>query len=227
MSQLTKDLWLWCMERNILPQTQHLPGALNIITDEESRTWSDRSEWKLSPIPFRKINHLMGPLSTDLFASRPSSQLQVFVSWKLDPVAVATDAWRTLPEKLYANPLWGLIGRVLCQLHSQELILVTSVQKAQAWYPMLLQMLVRIPLLIPQLPDTVQSVCLNNLLDIIPQFAMWVISSNNGKAATFLNQLQILSFNHRGTNPQGHTTPHLESGLTGVVNRIEIPFQAL
>lgn len=93
LSQLTKDLWLWCMERNILLQPQHLPGALNAIAEEESRTCSDKSEWKLSPIPFQKINHLLGPLSTDLFASRLSSQLPIFVSWKPDPLAVATDAF--------------------------------------------------------------------------------------------------------------------------------------
>ena len=49
LSQLTKDLWLWCMKRNILLQAQHLPGVLNTVPDEESRTWLDRSEWMLSP----------------------------------------------------------------------------------------------------------------------------------------------------------------------------------
>jgi len=163
------------MERNILLQAQYLPGVLNMIADEESRTWSDRSEWKLSPAIFQKINHLLGPLSTDLFASRLSSQLPRFVSWKPDPLAVATDAftqdWNTLPEKLYANPPWSMIGRVLSLVHSQgvlELVLVAPVWKAQAWYPMLLQMLVRVPILIPQLPNTIQSVCLNSRPDIIP-----------------------------------------------------------
>ena len=74
LSQLTKDLWLWCMERNILLQA-HLPGVLNSIADKESRTWSDRSEWRLSPALFQRINHQLGPLSTDLFASRLSAQL--------------------------------------------------------------------------------------------------------------------------------------------------------
>ena len=87
LSQLTKDLWLWCMKKNILLQAQHLPGVLNTVADEESRTWSDRSEWMLSPTIFQKINGLLGPLSTDLFASRLSSQLPVYVSWKPDPLA--------------------------------------------------------------------------------------------------------------------------------------------
>jgi len=38
LSLLTKDLWLWCMERKILLQAQHLLGVLNKIADEESRT---------------------------------------------------------------------------------------------------------------------------------------------------------------------------------------------
>jgi len=234
LSQLTKDLWLWCMERNILLQAQHLPGVLNTIADEESRTWSDRSEWRLSPILFQKINCLLGPLSTDLFASRLSSQLPVFVSWRPDPLAVATDAftqdWNTFPERLYANPPWGLIGRVLSLIQTQgvqELVLVAPVWKAQAWYPLLLQMLVRVPILIPQSPDTIQPVCQNNLPDIIPQLAVWVISANNVKAATFLRQQQT-SFSHHGeTSLTNHTTPHSVNGLAGVVNGIEIPFQVL
>ena len=119
LSQLTKDLWLWCMGRNFLLQVQHLTGALNSIADRELRTWSDRSEWKLNPILFQKINLLLGPLSTDLFASRLSTQLLSFVSWKPDPQAMAVDAftvdWGSIPGKLCANPPWNLVGRVLSQ----------------------------------------------------------------------------------------------------------------
>ena len=88
-----------------------------------------------------------------------------------------TEDWTSLPGKLYANPPWGLIGRVLSLIHSQglqELVLVASVWKAQAWYPLLLQMLVRPPILIPQSLDTIQQVCQNNLPDIISQLAEWV-----------------------------------------------------
>jgi len=36
--QQTKDLCLWCMKRNILLQAKYLPGVLNTIANEESRT---------------------------------------------------------------------------------------------------------------------------------------------------------------------------------------------
>ena len=74
--------------RNILLQAQHLPGALNSIADRESRTWSDRSEWKLSPALFQRSNMHLGPLSMDQFVSRLSAQLPAFISWKPDPLAI-------------------------------------------------------------------------------------------------------------------------------------------
>ena len=165
LSHLTKDLWLWCMERNILLQAQHLTRVLNSIANRESRIWSDRSEWKLSPDLIQNINHKLGPLSTDLLASRLSAQLPAFISWKLDPLAIATDVftvdWSTIPANPYANSPWSLVGRVLSQILDQkvhELILVAPVWKAQSWYPLLLQMLVREPLLIPQSPKAIQLV---------------------------------------------------------------------
>ena len=133
-------------------------------------------------------------------------------------------------RELYANPPWGLIGRILSLVYTQgvqELVLVAPVWKAQAWYPLLLQMLVRIPILIPQSPDTIQSVCQNNLPDIIPQLTVWVISANNVKTATFLRQQQTLSSHHGKTSPIHHRTPLSVNGQAGVVNGIEIPFHVL
>ena len=214
----------------ILLQAQHLPGALNSIADRESRIWSDRSEWKLNPLLFQKINQLLGPLSADLFASRLSTQLPNFVSWKPDPLAMAVDAftvdWSSIPGKLYVNPPWNLVGRVLSQVLNQrvqELVLVAPVWKAQSWYPMLLQLLVNKPLLIPQSPRSIQSVCQNRVPDIIPQLAMWVVSGIDAKVENFQTQLQTLSCPHGETSPHDHTIPPSINGLAGFVERDRNP----
>ena len=34
---LTRDLWMWCLERNIHIAPVHLPGVLNAIADTDSR----------------------------------------------------------------------------------------------------------------------------------------------------------------------------------------------
>lgn len=194
LSKLARNLWLYGTQREIysfkyiIYQGQWTPLEL--------RAHPDRSDWKLAPTIFQKIHHLLGPLSIDLFASCLSAQLPLYVSWKLDPLAMGTDAfsmdWFSLPGKIYANPPWGLIGRVLSRVHSQnvwEMVLVAPVWKAQAWYPLLLQMLVKEPLIIPQSQEMIQSVCQNRISDIIPQLAMHVhvdyIRGRCERAATF------------------------------------------
>ena len=44
---LTRKLWMWCLERNIHIQAQHLPGVMNLTADAELRVLRDRSDWKL------------------------------------------------------------------------------------------------------------------------------------------------------------------------------------
>jgi len=105
-TSLAKDLWIWCLEKNITLTAQHLPGRENSVANSESRVMKDRSDWRLNPAVFRKIQTTMGPLEVDLFASRLTSQLPKFFSWRPDPQAEATDAflqdWRNL--RGYANP---------------------------------------------------------------------------------------------------------------------------
>ena len=58
---LIKDLWMWCLEKNINITAQHLPGAQNFITDAESRPQTDRTDWKLNPCIFHKISEDFWP----------------------------------------------------------------------------------------------------------------------------------------------------------------------
>ena len=74
LTVISKNLWLWCLQRDISLIVEHLPGVQNAIADEESRVVKDRTHWKLNPEVFRRINRL-GPLAVDLFASRLTTQL--------------------------------------------------------------------------------------------------------------------------------------------------------
>ena len=77
----------------------------------------DRSDWMLCLEVFQTINHKLGPLEADLFASRLSTQLPSFVSWRPDPEAMATDAFTLdwVNMKAYANPPWSVVSRMLTQ----------------------------------------------------------------------------------------------------------------
>ena len=77
-----QKLWFWCMNRDITLVAEHLPGVLNTIADQESRVMRDRSDWMLNPRIFSKIQQKWGPLEVDMFASRLTTQLRRFFSWR-------------------------------------------------------------------------------------------------------------------------------------------------
>jgi len=60
---LTKTLWMWFLERNIHITAQHLPGTQNTIVDAESRAQIGKTDWKLSPLIFPRIQETFGPSS--------------------------------------------------------------------------------------------------------------------------------------------------------------------
>ena len=70
LTSLARSLWLWALQRDISLTAQHIPSVSNLAADTESRTMRDRTDWKLSPAVFNKINQIFGPLEVDLFASR-------------------------------------------------------------------------------------------------------------------------------------------------------------
>ena len=100
VTAITKNLWLWCLQRDISLIAEHLPGVQNTIADEESRMMKDRTDWKLNPEVFRQINRRLGPQTVDLFASRLTTQLPRFFSWRPDPEAEALNAFSQQWDKL-------------------------------------------------------------------------------------------------------------------------------
>ena len=97
---------MWALSKDIVLSAEYIPGTTNCMADTESRTLKDRTDWKLHPQVFGAINQSLRPLEVDLFASRLSTQLPRFFSWRPDPLAEATDAfnqqWGDL--KGYVNP---------------------------------------------------------------------------------------------------------------------------
>ena len=158
-THLVKDLWLWCLRQSISLKAQHLPGKENVIADRESRVMRDRSDWMLNPTVFHKLQSLQ-EMEIDLFASRLTSQLPQYFSWRPDPLAIATDAflqdWSNM--KAYANAPWNLIGRVLAKIQEHQntwMILITPLWTSQSWYPVLLDLLVDMPRLLPETEDLI------------------------------------------------------------------------
>ena len=189
LSSLAFDLWQWCLEQSITVEAHHLPGRLNIVADFESRARPDTSDWQLDPSIFQGINNKWGPFTIDLFASRLTAQLPRFVSWKPDPEAEAVDAFTLDWSQLrgYAFPPFALIGRCLRQVLRQsvsQLTIVTPAWETQPWYPLLLEMTVDNPILLPSFPGLLRQE--NELHPLVRlQLAEWLVSGVDMKVQQF------------------------------------------
>ena len=67
---IAKEIWQWCIDKQIWLTAAHVPGTKNVEADREFRVFSDNKEWMIRPDIFRKITDNWGEPSTDLFASR-------------------------------------------------------------------------------------------------------------------------------------------------------------
>lgn len=151
---IAKEIWLWCIERDIWLSAVHLPGSVNVEADKASRVFDDNTEWQLRPDLFQLIIDKLITPEIDLFASRLNNQIARYVSWHPDPGAVAVDAfsvdWST--EIIYAFPPFSLIGKVLQKFVNDkaEGILIVPNWPTQTWFPQMMQLLVTEPLTLPK-----------------------------------------------------------------------------
>ena len=168
-----------------------------------------------------------------MFASRLTTQLERFFSWRPDPDAEALDAfnqdWSTIQGRGYANPPWNLVGRVLNRVCQQKvtLVLIAPVWKSQPWYPTLLEMLIDFPILLPHKGDLILPTNPGCVLEVVPQLAAWLISGNVTKIKRFQRKAWSCSSPLGGRNPPDLMTHSFKSGWSGAVNGIPIPFQDL
>ena len=153
LARLTDRIWNWLLARNVKLKTFHLPGIQNLIADEESRF---RKEIHVTDLMvnhqlFKTVNRLWGPCSIDLFATFENRQLPRFASVNPQPGAVWVDAMRHswLHEMPWANPPFALLGRVIQKVRFERstVILLAPLWPAQAWYPILLSLMVEIPMI--------------------------------------------------------------------------------
>ena len=160
---LAKQIWQWCIDRNIWLSAAYIPGSDN-QADFESRHYKENTEWKLDDNVVQEVFSIWGKPNIDLFASRLNKQIDRYASWHPDPEAEIVDEFSCDWAELYfyAFPPFGLIPRFLAKLrHNRgECILITPVWTTQNWFPSLMELMIDTPRLLPrgenllQLPGT-------------------------------------------------------------------------
>ena len=234
LCSLALQIWQWCLARQITPHAEYLAGRENVIADWESRH-HDSSDWQLLPSIFDGINNLLGPFNLDLFASRTNAQLPEYYSWRPDPYAKTVDAFTVSwsQDQPYLFPPFNLIGRALTKIQTDLVkyaCLIVPAWPAQVWYPQVLQMLVKYPVLLPMEQDLLLNTDQNPhplVLEGRMYLAAWPISGRPMLCKVFQSELQNCSYNPGEQIPTRLTTQPGLSGVAGVIKDKCIPFQHL
>ena len=232
--QISKEIWKYLLDKGITITAEYLPGALNKEADMESQTVKDSSEWKLNPVVFQNVCESWWSPDIDLFTSRVSHQVPAYVSWKLDPFSKCRDAFQMCwaHTKGYAFPPFSLIGRVLHKvlIDQATLSLITPAWQTQSWYPQLLRLSIRDPLILPKVPELLQgpNTELHHLItkgDL--QLLAWIASGKGYLQKEYQRNLPLLS---QMPDDQAHsliTNRPGVSGIAGVLGNKLIPLNAL
>ncbi len=224
--RLSKELWTWCLQRNITIKAQHLPGRLNQVADSESRTM-------LEPVG---LETRLTSLSTNPSTLGPNGG---------GFVCLQTD--NTVPS------LFQLAARSIC---SSNRCLPPSLDGAQGICKSAMEFggtsgstgsgsaslagasstCVEDPALVPNstgdagrcpTPDPPQRQATSRSQMRTPQLAAWPISEENAEITSFRRKLARSSLARGGKKQINSTTPSLGDGIAGVVDRVPIHFQAL
>ena len=182
-----------------------------------------------------QTNETEGSHEVDLFASRLSTKLPRYYSWRPDPGAEAVNAltqnWTII--RGYAFPPFCLIGRCLTKIQTEgvpHVLLITPLWKSQPWFPILTSMVADIPVLLPMS----QNILKNPRVELHPlavqghlQLVAWSVSGIPSKVEAFQKKLS------RSSAPLGEPIRNQPTpvpgryGGVGVPNMASIPFQHL
>ena len=229
LSQLAKNLWDWCLSHNVLLSAQYIPGIQNIQADRPRVEGIPRLQ-RLETEP----NCFQQPVS-EMGTSRHrlTFQFDHYVSWRPDPSAIHTDAftlnWTTF--RGYAFPPFAMIGRCLQLIQSQKvehLVLMAPVWPTQAWYPLLLELCIYFPLLLPTREDLLIQRGKNHPLHQLQLAGWWLLSTVATKQQEFLNKLEKFSWQPGEETPLAPIPQPGTSGVAGVLKgSLSIPFHHL
>ena len=234
-NEITKQLWVWCLDRNIWLSAAHVPGKENVIADKASRQKSKPDlECQLNPKIFAAIVLRWGRPDVDLFASRLNHQILPYVSWKPDPDALAIDAFTISwgNKVIYIFPPFSLINRILKKIEEDQTkgILIVPYWTTQVWFPRLAKLLIKPPILLPQarksliLPTDKSAV--HPLITKMKMLACY-LSGIPSESKAFQKDLQTSLCNHGEMAPENNIQFICQNGFNFAVKGTSIPLEQL
>lgn len=144
LHELVKELWEWCMARNIWLFAEYVASKEN-PADEGSRLTNIDTEWELAPYAFNLVREKFGNPTIDLFASRVNKKCNTYCSWERDSEALLINAMTFDWSQYYwyAFPPFSLIPRILKKIieEGSRGIIVVPYWVGQPWFPIFTELL--------------------------------------------------------------------------------------
>ena len=227
-NNVARQIWLWCLERDIFLLAAHIPGIDNITADEESRKDRSSAEWKLEKGVFLEVENKFGPFCVDLFASRVNAQTDIFVAWKPDPEAWMVNAFSINWDLkgLYCFPPFILISRILSKVQEEgaKMTIIAPLWRNQVWFPKMMKMLIDYPMLLPNRKDILMHPMTKENPKIDMRLMACSISGVTSEAIQFQKVFDT-SCVQDGDHPQQRLiTPTLKDGFHFVLRGKVIPW---
>ena len=226
---LAREIWEWCIQREIWISACHIPGSQNIEADKESRVFNLSTEWSLSLPVFHDISNKWGPFDIDLFASRLNYKVDCYVSWRPDPKAKFIDAFYMQWQAylFYAFPPFSVISTCLQKITKEQAtgVLVVPLWRTQPWFTVVLNILVDTPLILPQSDTLLTQPHSGDVHPLRRQLQLMAIkvSGKPSLREEFQAKLLPLSPSHGPLAPKNNISPILKSGTNFVLNGKLIP----
>lgn len=227
--RVARQIWDWAIARNIWLSATHIPGEANTCADTESRVFNDSTEWRLNPEVFVTIREFFGTPDVDLFASRLNTQIECFVSWRPDPLAMHVDAlsldWGKF-QLAYIFPPFSLLTRCLRKIAADqaEAVVVAPFWPTQIWFAELGNLLTDHPLLLPRQERLLTQPATGELHPLRHKLRLVAcrVSGKVSKPQKFRTRLLTSSWQHGVQAPKNSMRLTSENGWTFVAGGVKI-----
>ena len=225
--KVTREIWEWAIDRNNHLSAEFIAGKENTDADETSRIFDENTEWALPKHIFDEVEKFFQKFDIDLFASRLNAKVEQYAAWKPDPNAMFVDAFTSNWSKFsfYAFPPFSLILRTLRKVKQDHAtgVLICPIWPTQAWFPLLMKMLVKSPLVLP--PEILElpfKPSLKHKQNKKLRLMACHLSGNSSLVKDFQANLSISCVHHGDQAPRNSTRSISKSGYISVVNGKEI-----